>query len=203
MPPFKTVIKNIALLILLGTTVMLTYTVIHELGHLLAAKAFGAKIIKVDFNILSAKIMYDGQNLTGLQQSIIAAAGGLFPLLVSITVLYSIKKASLFSIASLILYISCLFSLLSSIIPMDDLDTLNFIRHSGFSQATVSAIYSVLFLVGLWILFSKRIRGKATTLLTLLKEGYFVKNTAQYIKRIIVLVGLIAALIILGNISLP
>src|SRR5690554_1268134 len=130
--------KSNFMLILLTISVILTYLVLHELGHLLVANLFGAKISDLSLNLLSAHISFDRNNLTNFQNSIVDVSGAFFPLLISLTVLYGSRKNPLFSIISFLLLISSIFSLIPFFIPMGNSDTVNLMRYSGMNQMTVT-----------------------------------------------------------------
>ena len=64
-----------------GFLAILFAALLHEAGHFTAIKAFGAEIRRVDINVLSALIVYDGEGLSLRQEVTVALSGALFNLL--------------------------------------------------------------------------------------------------------------------------
>ncbi len=198
----KTNKKSNFMLILLVISVILTYLVLHELGHLIVAKIFGAKISDISLNLLSAHISFDRNSLTNFQNSIVDISGVFFPLLISFLTLSGSGKYSIFFIVSLLLFISSLFPLIPFFIPMENGDTLNLIRYSGMNQITVSFIFVFLFIFGLAFLFQMKIRKKIADLFHSFFAKYSSLETSKYVKQIIGIGFYIFTIIALGNFSL-
>lgn len=132
-------IKNQILIVLLGITTMVVYVILHEFGHVIPAKLFGANSLQFDLNIFSARYGYQAKSLSREQNSIVSIGGTLFPLALSFIAVIFSKKNSLFSLLSYLFILTCTMSLVSRIFPVGNSDTLNFIYQSGLSQLQVSA----------------------------------------------------------------
>lgn len=193
--------KSSVVLILLVISVILTYLLLHELGHLFAATLFGVTIYDFNLHLLSAHISFDRYNLTNFQNSIVDVSGTVFPLLLSFSAFCVSGKRSLFPFISLLLFISSLFGLIPHFIPMGNSDTLNLMRYAGVNQTTVSMIFGLLFISGIFFLLQKKSRMRVASLY----DSFFVKycslDTPKYAKLIIAIGFYIVAFLAVGDLS--
>jgi len=189
-------IRSRILLAFWGVATILIYATLHEFGHVIPAKIFGANIIELDLNIFSPHYRIDSSHLSSLQKSIVAIGGTLFPLIIALMVLKCSSKNNLFSFFSLLFFNTCVSTLIPWIIPIGNGDTIHFISASEISQIYVSLISGLLFTI--CVIYLLRNRRKVFEPFKLFYKGHFVINTKAYFRQLIGLIGFIVIFFIIN-----
>jgi hypothetical protein len=194
-------LKSSLMLIALTISVIFTYMVLHELGHLVAAKLFGAHISDLSLNLFSAHVAYSTSDLTNFQNSIVDIAGITLPFLSSFALFFIFSRNTFFSTAAFLLLLQSVFSLIPFFIPMGNTDTVNLIRNSGMHQLSVSVVFGFLFFSGLFFLLQKNNREKITQLFRVFLKKYSLLENPKYTKQTIAIAFFIATVTGLGFFS--
>ncbi len=152
-----------------GTTVVgiPTYIFLHELGHTLVAMACGAKI--THFSIFTASMSAEGGTYTVFTQSLLHAAGMLFPYIVFILLLLTFQKkrqGTLYMCIYNVMAMLCIYPLIAWVmVPVMYLikplsandDVVKFIQSSGLSPVVILIGALLLMAIAIFIIYKKHI----------------------------------------------
>lgn len=189
-------IRSRILLVFWGVATILIYATLHEFGHVIPAKIFGANIIELDLNIFSPHYRIDSSHLSSLQKSIVAIGGTLFPLIISFIAFRCSSKNNLFLFFPHLFFITCVSTLIPWIIPIGNGDTIHFISASGISQIYVSLISGLLFTI--CVTYLLRNGRKVFKQYKLFLKGHFAIKTKAYFRQLIGLIGFIVIFFIIN-----
>lgn len=191
--------KRTALLLLfISVLIGVLYAMLHELGHAISAKLFGADVYEINFNLFNAHVSYSLEKLNSMQRAIVDLSGTLLPLLISCILVFANKRNDLLSLISMFLFISCQASLIALFIPLNNGDTVNFIRNSGLSQLLVSVIFGSIFIIGLFYIYKSGIINRLKSSGKELDQKYSGMQRVEYLKHLSI-VSLILIFLLLFN----
>jgi len=197
-------IKVVALVVVLGFFVLVSYTFLHEAGHALVGLAFGQTLTEFNLNFwdLSAHVSMQG-DLTAAQRALQSVAGVGLPLVVwALFVSLAPRRANLsLELLKLVSAMAVVNTLLAwIIIPLLDLfgrapagdDVTHFLRASQMPPLLLTAVALSLYALG-WALYQARTEGLRQVIVRV-REA----DTAEIMAGTRPLLGVLVALMALG-----
>lgn len=192
--------KRTALLVLvISVLISVLYAMLHELGHAISAKLFGAEVYEINFNLFNAHVSSSLGKLNSMQRAIVNLSGTLFPLLISYILVFANKRNNLLSFISMLLFISCQGSLIALFIPLNNGDTVNFMSNSGLSQLLVSVIFGSIFIIGLFYLYKSGIINRLKSFHKELDQKYSRMQRLEYLKHLSIISFILIILLLFSK----
>lgn len=197
-------IKVVALVVVLGFFVLVSYTFLHEAGHALVGLAFGQTLTEFNLNFwdLSAHVSMQG-DLTAAQRALQSVAGVGLPLVVwALFIGLAPRRANLsLEMLKLVSAMAVVNTLLAwIIIPLLDLfgrapvgdDVTHFLRASQMPPLLLTAVAFSLYALG-WALYQARTEGLRHVIARISQA-----DTAEIMAGTRPLLGVLAALLALA-----
>jgi hypothetical protein len=164
--PLKQRLFNAIYILSLGILfIVFLYPLLHESGHLLAAKIFGGQIGGMSLNLLNARAFFCG-NFTNIQNAIIFISGMAFPYFIWLIFIIIIPKftppaveyiklfSSLMIISTMLPYLIMPIVYLYGKAPSID-DSTRFIFNININPVVISIIFLIIITLSLILFLSK------------------------------------------------